>query len=258
MTTYKKITEIGLLGICLFLFWKLYVPISTLTSWQNENNAEHILTSLDMAIPYFAYPIWAYHMAFLIIPISLFILAMSLLNKLELVRGFLISFVVMISAGYVIYFIFPVSVILYKSIPTEVYEPGFFNQVVLASYARIAPWNEFPSMHVATGWYTFRAIQTVVKSKFLIVTFFIWFLMMTIGALTLYFHSLAGVFAGLLLAECCFRWGYYKHVAISTFFEKASFRLRMAICLMLIGALLVTLHYAGEYDLHQVTLENKV
>jgi hypothetical protein len=222
---------------------------------QHENNAKLILTSWDMAIPFLPQPIWAYHLAFLIIPISLFIVAIALINKLELIRGLLISFVVMISIGFVIYFLFPVSVILYKSVPAEVYQPGLLNEVVRASYARIAPWNEFPSMHVATGWFTFRAIQTVVKSRIILVTFFLWFLLMTMGALTLYFHSIAGVAAGLLLAECCFRLGFYKHEAISTLFEKASFRLRMAICLVLIGVLSTTLHYAGEYDLHQVTLE---
>lgn len=258
MTTFKKIMEVCVLGTCLFLFWRLYVPISTLTSWQNENNAKHILTSLDMGIPYFPYPVWAYHMAFLIIPISLFIIAMSLLHKIELVRGFLLSFVMMVSVGYIIYFVFPVSVILYKAVPAEVYQPGLLNKMVLASYARIAPWNEFPSMHVATGWFTFRVIQTVLKNKIYTALFYLWFVVMAVGALTLQFHSLAGVLAGLLLAECCFRWGYYKHVAISTFFEKASYRLRMSICLVLIGVLLSTLHYANVYNLQQVTLVNKI
>lgn len=258
MTTYKKVLEVCILGTFLFLYWKLYIPISTLTSLQHENYASLIVTTLDMAIPYISYPIWAYHIAFLLIPFSLFMLAMSQLHNLELIRGLLASFVVMLTVGYVIYFVFPVSVILYKTIPAQVYEPGFLNQIVLASYARIAPWNDFPSMHIATGWFTFRAIQTVVKNRFFIVSFFFWFLAMAIGTLTLQFHCLADVAAGLILAECCFRWGYYKNVAISTFFEKVSYRLRLSICVVLIGVLSVTLHYAGEYDLKQVTLPKSV
>jgi hypothetical protein len=77
---------------------------------------------------------------------------------------------------------------------------------------------------------------------------------MALGTLTLQYHSIADVLAGLLLAESTFRLAQKYQSEISNFYDAISRTTRISFWLLFLGTL-VTIHgYASAYDLYKGTI----
>lgn len=249
-----RVLEAVFATLAITLTWSLYSPIGTLNSLRKVNFAKYILTPLDYKIPFWTFPIYAYSIAFLVIPIVAITCVWFRWQEKAHVRMVIASFFPMTLLAFLIFTLFPVSIITVKSIPDLNGMVGIDIELLRGTYAITNPWNAFPSIHIATGTLGFRLLQATFRSKTVLIFYGIWFLVMAIGTLTLQYHSIADVLAGLLLAEFTFRLAKNYQSEISEFYDAIPRITRISIWLLFLGTL-VTIHgYASAYDLYKGTI----
>ena len=199
--------------------------------------------------------VYAYGAAFIVVPIALFSIVLIMRSRNENCMGIIISFILCLTVAYLIYFIFPVSVISFKGIPEQIYNSDLANKLVKSSYQRINPWNAFPSLHVATGFFPLLALNKyIIKHKYIVWIYGVWFFIMMLGALTLQYHSLADVIAGFILAILGFKFSMIYGEKINSKYCSYMPLVRILIWLIMVVVVFIILYLSKIYGFNLHTI----
>jgi len=246
-----RVIEVLLITFLLLEVWFLYAPLGTLIAQRGVNKAPMLMTALDHAIPYVPEPVFAYRMAFVVVPIALTYFIVAWFRDDPQFRSMALAYFLILVLAFVIYWMFPVSILTHRTRPPGTDGAGLANEWVRATYATLSPWNSFPSMHIATGWFAVRGIWMLQKSPKVRLPVAIWFALMAVGTVTLFLHSLLDGLAGLALSEGCIRGCLARRDRISAWVDSIPTRTRLALLALGNGALVVLLWMALQRGLFE-------
>ena len=251
---FQNYFEFMVVSIAIYLLWTFYVPIGTLTSFKGVNNAHLTFFPWDNLISFCPYPVTAYGIAFILVPLAIFFSIINLYKDQNAIRAFYLAFFLLILICFVIFWFFPTSVITFRGIPQEVYKESFLNAQVLETYQRVSPWNSFPSMHIATGWLCLRMVFFAFNNKVVKYSYLIWFLMMMLGTVSLMYHSILDGVAGFIIAEVVFRLCINYKDNFSKQYKQIPYSIRIGFFLVVIVTQSYILNLAIESQLFKFTL----
>ncbi len=199
------------------LFWFVIIGftyhnyhfIVKLAASRNLNYANLFQTSIDAKIPFSIIFSPAYLGAYLL-PESygLIILLIPAYRSLANLRCTGKATMLLLISSY----------IFYVTLPTYISVAPYFHLVPRNSdldrmvdwiFSFQSPWNAFPSLHSGIGWLSFRVFgQFDYRFK---PFFFLYYILVILGCLTLKYHYICDIFAGALLAELCYRYSFREY-----------------------------------------------
>jgi membrane-associated phospholipid phosphatase len=189
-------------------FASFYLITAYFASLRQVDYASLLLTQWDLAIPYTLIFFPFYVSEYFVLQILLITIAIFVDFSVAFSRKLFCSVLVMFIISTTIFILFPTTMG-----PLQSTHPPHFDlfSAYFANYdANIeTAYNEFPSLHIASSWFSIRLFayffpESKMKKKVLI-GLVIWFIGMTLSTLTLKYHYLIDVIAGMILAEIIYQ-----------------------------------------------------
>ncbi len=228
-----------------FVLFLYYNVVSHLTSFIGVNTAPYLITPLDKLINYT--PIWVifYYFAFVCAKLVVLLIRIKIGPEILVFRKMIITIFSLLLINFLLYFIFPCSVIEIFHVPTEVNSGEFLDSLVKVLFTRMAPWNANPSLHAAFCWLIYRFLAIYYNNIVAKTLFLSWFMGMILGTLTLKVHVIINDVLGILLAEICFRYIYTSNITerINLYLNKLVFFKRFGLYLTILSLLKLGLYF---------------
>lgn len=102
-----RVIEVLLITFLLLEVWFLYAPLGALIAQRGVNKAPVLMTALDNAIPYVPEPVFAYRMAFVVVPIALVYFIIAWFQDVPQFRSMALAYFLILVLAFVIYWMFP-------------------------------------------------------------------------------------------------------------------------------------------------------
>ncbi|WP_133128714.1 phosphatase PAP2 family protein [Legionella nagasakiensis] len=204
--------ELIVLITATFIFFMYYGVVSHLASLIGFNTAYYLVTPLDNMIKYTPFWIVFYSLAELVPIITLLIIRFKIGPDIIIFRRMVISIFILLFINYLLYLLFPCSVIEMYGVPKEIWSHNYLERLVRLEFSTEAPWNANPSLHIGFSWIIYRFFSVYYKKPIPRILFLAWFVGMSLGTLTLKVHIIVNVILGFLLSELLFRYVYKNKI----------------------------------------------
>ncbi len=188
-----------LLGATGYVCFSFYIVIGRLASWRGVDLTPWLRTRLDDAIPFMPVFVIPYALAFAAPVLAGLLIARY--GGLFAVRRAFFAYFALVAAHFLLYLLVPTSAGPLFMPDSEL--RGALPSLVRFFYGLSPPWNAWPSLHVAGGWFLCRALKPLAPRAAL--AFQGWFWLMFASTAAIKIHWVADGIAGFVLAEGAFR-----------------------------------------------------
>lgn len=198
----KKLYELLLLALLATTVFLYYYVFSMIADSRGINYASIVHLKIDDSIPFFNGFIYAYILQQIVPYFTAYGFYQT--DSVEEIRRNVLEFITICVVCQIFYYFFPVNVpLIYRDLLNAAMQAQDRNSLLglatLWTFEATAPWNAFPSFHIAGGWFCFRVFRRrrpVMKAVFLV-----YFTLMTISTVTLKMHVLLDLIGGFIVAE---------------------------------------------------------
>lgn len=194
-----EIVALILTGYACHLYYNV---IGHLASLRGLDLGTHLLTPLDRRIPYTAFFVLFYQIAYFVPGVVVILLLVRIGAAVATIRRIVLAFLALLFVHYALYLLVPTSAAAIR-LPDAMLGSGTLADMVRGQYRLATIWCAWPSLHVSACWFFYRVLARTYPR--LRTAYLVWFAGMLAGTAAIKIHYLADGLTGLVLAEAAWR-----------------------------------------------------